>query len=254
MNNMPNRILRDWTDSDSIDTLSPESERFFVRLIMKADDHGRYFADLKRLKAFLFPLKESIRETDISRWLAECEKAGLIRFYDATGKRYLEIKSFNQRLRQMREIHPRPQDVSDSRAVGSNPPLEGNPNQKGNEVEHAREDFPEIQTLEQAFAQTVNVAIPQDFCKYVFDDWSSRGGKDGGGNVIAWLAYVTKRWTREQVEWKNGKHKGNKSNETDTRTNPRHRNFGITQDLAEQGAKTAALIKRRNEANNQATP
>lgn len=105
---MPNRILRDWTDSDRVDKLSVDGERFYTRLIMKADDYGRYFADPKRLKAFLFPLKPSIRETDISRWLAECEKAGLLRFYDASDKRYLELWNFGQRLRNMRDTYPKP--------------------------------------------------------------------------------------------------------------------------------------------------
>lgn len=116
---MPNRILRDWTDSDRVNLLTADAERFFVRLIMKADDFGRYFAEPKRLKAFLFPLKDSLRDTDISRWLAECEKAGLLRCYEVTCKRYLELLNFRQRLRQMREIHPRPPWHD------SNPPADG---------------------------------------------------------------------------------------------------------------------------------
>ncbi len=107
---MPNRILRDWTDSDRIEQLTCEAERFFVRLIMKVDDYGRYHADPKRLKPFLFPLKDSIRVTDISRWLAECEKAGLVRCYESDSKRYVEIRDFRQRLRLMKELHPRPPD------------------------------------------------------------------------------------------------------------------------------------------------
>lgn len=91
--------------------LSAEAERFFVRLIMKADDYGRYSADGRRLKAFLFPLKDSLRETDCARWLAECEQAGLVRCYEAAGKRYLELPNFRQRLRVMKESHPRPSDA-----------------------------------------------------------------------------------------------------------------------------------------------
>src|SRR5258708_34832192 len=112
---MPNRILRDWTDSDRVDALTAEAERFFVRLIMKADDFGRYTAEPKRLKAFLFPLKDSLRETDLCRWLAECEKAALVRGYEAAGKRYLEIADFRQRLRQIREIYPGPLAANERR-------------------------------------------------------------------------------------------------------------------------------------------
>lgn len=111
---MPNRVLRDWTDSDRVNSLTAEAERFFTRLIMKADDFGRYFADPKRLKAFLFPLTDALCEADLSRWLAECEKAGLIRCYEVSGKRYLELRNFGQRLRNMRNIHPQPPDAVDA--------------------------------------------------------------------------------------------------------------------------------------------
>jgi hypothetical protein len=117
---MPNRVLRDWTDSDRVNALTAEAERFFVRLIMKADDFGRYFADPKRLKAFLFPLNDDLRETDISRWLAECERAGLMRLYEVSGKRYLELWNFGQRLRNMRNMHPQPPDANDSQPAAAN--------------------------------------------------------------------------------------------------------------------------------------
>src|SRR5688572_23742781 len=98
---MPNRILRDWTDSYAVNELDAQEERFFIRLIMKADDYGRFHADPRLLKANLFPLLPDIRETDISRWTAACEKAGLLRCYvDAKSRRFLEIQNFQQRMRQ----------------------------------------------------------------------------------------------------------------------------------------------------------
>lgn len=96
---MPNRILRDYTDSFSIDALDVNAERFFIRLIMKVDDYGRFFADERMLKSALFPLKTDIRATDITRWIAACEKSGLITTYDVANKKYLEILNFNQQLR-----------------------------------------------------------------------------------------------------------------------------------------------------------
>lgn len=68
----------------------------------------------------------------------------------------------------------------------------------------------EIPDFEQAFAMTMNANIPRDFCFYVHEDWSGRQGTDGNGVHVPWLPYVTKRWRREQVEWKNGTHNGNK--------------------------------------------
>lgn len=105
---MPNRILRDWTDSLKIDLLDVNTERFFTRLIMKVDDYGRFYSDTRLLKANLFPLKTDIRETDISRWIAECEKSGLIVTYNVANRGYLQITDFKQQLRQKKEKYPSP--------------------------------------------------------------------------------------------------------------------------------------------------
>lgn len=44
------------------------------------------------LRASLFPLRvDRVREADISRWIAACEKAGLIVLYEAGGKPYLKM-------------------------------------------------------------------------------------------------------------------------------------------------------------------
>lgn len=110
---MPNRILRDWTDSEKIDNLTVHAERFFTRLIMKADDFGRYSANLKYVKSTLFPLRTDVRETDITRWFAECEKAGLIALYTVASKDYVQIENFKQVLRQKNEKYPAPERVSE---------------------------------------------------------------------------------------------------------------------------------------------
>lgn len=106
---MANRVLRDWTDSEPINSLSVNSERFFTRLIMKVDDYGRFYSDARLLKANLFPLLlDSIREADVIRWMAECQKAGLIVIYEVSSKRYLQIVDFKQRLRKMTSKYPGP--------------------------------------------------------------------------------------------------------------------------------------------------
>ena len=102
---MPNRVIRDWTDSERVDLLSFQAEVLFVRLIMKADDYGSYHANPKLINSFCFPLK-NIRETDISRWLQELASAGLIALYVAENKPFLQIINFGQRLRQMKPKFP----------------------------------------------------------------------------------------------------------------------------------------------------
>lgn len=107
-------MLRDWTDSDKINTITVHAERFFVRLIMKVDDYGCFYADYRLLKANLFPLLlDTIREADITRWMAECQKAGLIVLYEVNSKRYLRINDFKQRLDKARAKYPLPPDHND---------------------------------------------------------------------------------------------------------------------------------------------
>src|SRR6478609_121833 len=113
---MPNRILRDWTDSETIVALTVHAERFFTRLIMKVDDYGRYNANVKFLKSTLFPLRTDVRETDITRWLTECKASGLILTYNIASKDYLQIENFKQQLRQKNEKYPAPQPLNECAA------------------------------------------------------------------------------------------------------------------------------------------
>jgi hypothetical protein len=109
---MANRVLRDWTTSESIESISFGAEVFFTRLIMKADDFGTYYANPKLLKAALFPLKE-VSYDEIRAWIIECVKAGLVFLYSIEEKEYIRIKNFGQRLRNMRNAfpHPKPQNL-----------------------------------------------------------------------------------------------------------------------------------------------
>lgn len=104
---MANRILRDWTCSETINELSESAEIFFTRLIMKADDFGRFYGSPKILKAQLYPLREHSFKS-IEKWRDECVNSGVIIIYKSDGKDYLEIKDFNQRLRLMKSKFPEP--------------------------------------------------------------------------------------------------------------------------------------------------
>lgn len=106
---MPTRMIREgWLESERIDQLDANAERFFLRLLLKADDYGRYHAAPQMLKSTLFPMKEDIRSTDMTRCLAACEKAGLVRCYEVAGKQLLEIHRFDQRLRSKASKFPPP--------------------------------------------------------------------------------------------------------------------------------------------------
>lgn len=106
---MPSRIIREgWLESERINELDAPAERFFLRVCLRADDYGRFHANPVLLKSSLFPLREDVRSTDIPRWLAACEKAGLVRCYEVDGKRFLEIPRFDQRTRAQASKFPTP--------------------------------------------------------------------------------------------------------------------------------------------------
>jgi hypothetical protein len=90
---MPVRLLREGIlDSERVDQLDYAAEVFYRRLMSKVDDHGLYDARPSILRAYLYPLRnDRVREADISRWMAACQKAGLIVLYEAGGKPYLKM-------------------------------------------------------------------------------------------------------------------------------------------------------------------
>jgi hypothetical protein len=108
---MPNRVLRDWTTSEKMDKLSFEAEVLFNRLIMKADDHGCFHANLKLLNAAVFPLKD-ISTGMLKIFLQELVTNGLVLLYQADGREYLQIVNFGQRLRTMNSKFPLPDSKS----------------------------------------------------------------------------------------------------------------------------------------------
>lgn len=110
---MPNRILRDYTDSLCFDGISAEGERLFIRLLTKADDYGRFHADPRLVCAACFPLEQSIEPKHAAKWLAELEERGLIVTYHADGKHCLSVINYGQRLRNHRLKFP-PMEGQDS--------------------------------------------------------------------------------------------------------------------------------------------
>jgi len=102
---MPNRVLRDWTNSERFDELSSDAEIFFTRLIMKADDFGGFYGNTKLLKSHLYPLKD-FAHSKIEPWIRECANIGIISYYEVEGIRYVRINDFGQRTRIMKSKFP----------------------------------------------------------------------------------------------------------------------------------------------------
>ena len=110
---MPNRILRDnILTSEAVASLDWAAEVFYRRLHSIVDDFGRHEAGHQLLRAKCYPLQtDSVRVADIARWMAACQKSGLILVYGVNGKQYLEVCKFGQQTRTASKCPPPPIDT-----------------------------------------------------------------------------------------------------------------------------------------------
>ncbi len=109
---MPNRIVREAIlTSERVCSLGWPEEVFFRRLMSIVDDYGRCEAHPQLLRAKCYPLQtDAVRVADITRWMAACQKSGVIALYAKHGKQYLEIANFGQQLRSASKC-PSPSDA-----------------------------------------------------------------------------------------------------------------------------------------------
>jgi hypothetical protein len=107
---MPNRMIRSgFLDSDKINSIDPDEQMFFVRLMLVADDFGCFDARLEMLRSQCYPLTD-ICLSDVRRMLDACCRVGLVEKYEDEGKKYLFIPNFGQRLRKRVRRFPEPHE------------------------------------------------------------------------------------------------------------------------------------------------
>lgn len=114
---MPNRILKESIcTSESLNQLSWFEQVFFDHLIVNCDDYGRMDARPAVLKAKLFPLCDTVSLKDIESGLQSLVRVGCVQPYEAGGKPYLFLPSWekHQTRRAHKSKYPDP--------AGSNPP------------------------------------------------------------------------------------------------------------------------------------
>lgn len=106
---MPNRILREGLlDSDAVGEVSPMAELLFVRLMLLADDFGRYDGRASVVCRRAWVNRRTIDEQTTDEWLTELHQAGLIERYAVDGKPLLVITNFRQRSRASGSKYPAP--------------------------------------------------------------------------------------------------------------------------------------------------
>lgn len=175
------RIFRDWSDSLAIHNAGDQAENLFTRLIMKADDYGVYHASAPFIRKTCYPLRDDLRDADILKRLASCQQQGLLFVFEVnqTGvsrwldvkelagvaaeghQRFLVIRKFRQRLRQMTRKHPPPPPddgrLSDHCQTAVGPPTASEKGSEENSVRDMEEAPDQADTIAKLSGIGVNM-------------------------------------------------------------------------------------------------
>lgn len=218
----------DWLKEPSLTICSPATRGIWIDLICVMHESGgvgqltgtvAQLAKLARCSAA--EMEQSIRELDAYKIASVTVRNSKVTLLSRRLKRE-EITRKNGAIRaarfrrnaarnaQRHGVDVRSQK-SDVRCTGRGPLVQGALGDQSPVESAPPNRHQEIPSVDQAVAQTMAVGIPEDFCRFVFADWSSRDGKDAGGVSVRWVPYVTKRWNRERKEWSNGNHHGKRT-------------------------------------------
>lgn len=214
----------DWRKDPGVQSLSYHDRGVWFEILClmhESPQRGKLLLNGKKMSVDALARLLGLDQQTLDQTLARLEDAGVYSMDPVTGALMSRRMVRDEELRQVRARSGR---------LGGNPglllkqktttPLNQNPTPSSSASSstassegetHPRAHGSEIPTGTEAIAQTVAAGIPPDFARYVHADWSSRSGRDGAGNLVPWLPYVTKRWAREQTEWKAGTHRGRKS-------------------------------------------
>lgn len=112
---MPNRILKESICvSDQVNQLSWFEEAMFYRLMVNADDYGRYDGRPAIIRSRLFPLKD-VRDKQIEDALAALSSAELVEVYVVDGRPFVRLTGWDkhQTIRAKKSKYPAPDENCD---------------------------------------------------------------------------------------------------------------------------------------------
>jgi hypothetical protein len=211
------RMIRDGLlTSEKINKCSDFEECLFVRLMLVADDFGRYYAIPELVKSHCYPFDNRTLE-QVKNGLKQLELIGLIKTYESGDKKYLLILNFSQRLRQMKSKFPDPplglKDLQENlsatcgglpqHAVNCPPELEVEEEVEENRDSNSRISGnqkaikipPTIEEVVAYCAERKNNIKPQNF----IDHYTARGWMIGKNRMKDWKAAI-RTWENRDNE------------------------------------------------------
>jgi hypothetical protein len=163
---MPNRILREGLlESPAIDLLDAECERFFVRLMLRADDFGRYHANPAMLANMLFPLRRDIEPKQVAHWLNQCQQAKLLRVYQVDGRDCLEIAKFGGKPRALQSKFPQPPPVCEQMHADASNCAQMRPYSYSDAYSSSSASAVVLPSLDEVIEEGRKRQIPADVCE-----------------------------------------------------------------------------------------
>lgn len=95
-------VLRSYPDSAKVNAVSEGAEALYLRLLMVADDHGRFHGSAVDVAGKVLARRVFAGQLDlpaVEQRLAELDRERLIRRYQVDGEQYLEISQYHSRIR-----------------------------------------------------------------------------------------------------------------------------------------------------------
>jgi hypothetical protein len=182
---MPNRIFKESIcTSEDIAQLAPMEEIFFYRLIVNCDDYGRQDGRPSVLRARCFPLLLSkVSDAMVSGYLHKLAAVGMVRTYQAGGKDFVQVCSWDkhQQIRAKYSKFPAP-DSNGNQLISDVPVVENREIEIEKEVEIKKESTKEkkYEVAEGVFLTTKQV-----------EELMAKFGEDGANERIT--AYSEKK-------------------------------------------------------------
>lgn len=123
---MPNRILREgYLDSEKIRRAGEAAEVLFARLVLVADDFGRFDGRLTVICRRCWP-NGGPGEPEVAARLDALIREELVEHYEVEGKAFICIPNFKQRTRASRSKFPDPPLRMSDKRRSSVRPMSGN--------------------------------------------------------------------------------------------------------------------------------
>ena len=203
---MPTRYLKPGVrDSEAIDSLSPQAENLFYRLLVTVDDFGRFDARPAMIKAQCFPIKESISINKCKDLLEELNEKNLIYIYEVAGKLTLMMCKWDNVPRSKESKYPAPTDscmqvYADVNQVNTDVPLTETETITKTQTKTKTPPFGVSQEVWDSFVQQRKVKKAQ-VTELVIAGIQREADKAGWSLENALNEIVVRNWQSFKAEW-----------------------------------------------------